>query len=225
MESPDFQSQVDGAIRTLQKEQPQIFEGDQVLRPGAFYVELVKALDRQGLCAVTDGEEVGVANTASYNEQYDVLTAKHTARFGPVSYRLTCSPSAVPLPPPGLPPQQAGCPLAPSREMACGREPEGKFYGDVEAAITQILKDKPELFDFDDRVGGDFVRIRDLEAYNKGLLEILTSRGFCAKQDGEEIAIKKDSNSNSEQYDVEFSGTHTRRGSGIYRLTCYPAAF
>ena len=226
IETPDFQSQVDGAIRTLQGQQPQMFEGNRVLKAGAFYVELIKALDRQGLCAVTDGEELGVASTASFNEQYDVLTANHLARFGPMSYRLTCSPSAVPLPSPGLPPQQAGCPLAPSREIACGREPEGQHYGDVEAAITQILQDKPDLFDFSDRVPGtDFVRIRDLDAYNKGLVGILTSRGFCAKQDGEEIAVKKGSNTSSEQYDVEFSGTHTRRGGGIYRLTCYPAAF
>jgi hypothetical protein len=226
VEEPDFQDEVDAAIRTLQGQYPQMFDGDRVLKPGGFYVELIKILDRQGLCAATDGEELGVASNGSYNEQYDVLTANQGARFGPSSYRLTCTPSAVPLPSPGLPPQQAGCPLAPSREIACGREPEGQFYGDVEAAITQILTDKPELFDFDDRAPGtDFVRIRDLDAYNKGLVDILRSRGFCAKQDGEEIAVKKGSNATSEQYDVEFSGTHTRRGGGIYRLTCYPAAF
>jgi len=226
IETPDFQTQVDGAIRALQGAQPHMFDGDRVLKPGAFYVELIKALDRQGLCAATDGEELGVANSASYNEQYDVLTANNLARFGPTSYRLTCSPSAVPLPAPGLPPQQAGCPLAPSREIACGREPEGQFYGDVEAAITQILKDKPELFDFDDYAAGtDFYAIRDLDAYNKGLLEILRSRGFCATQDGEEIGVKKGSNTSSEYYDVEYANKYIRRGGGIYRLTCYPAAF
>ncbi len=226
VEEPDFLDEVDAAIRTLQGQNPQMFEGDRVLKPGAFYIELIKVLDRQGLCAATDGEELGVASNASYNEQYDVLTAKEEARFGPASYRVTCSPSVVPLPSPGLPPQQAGCPLAPSREMACGREPEGQFYGDVEAAITQILQEKPELFDFGDRVPGtDFVRIRDMDAYNKGIVGILNSRGFCAKQDGEEIAVKKGSNAISEQYDVEYKNTHTRRGSGIYRLTCYPATF
>jgi len=225
-QSPDFQSQVDEAIRTLQGQQPHMFEGDRVLKPGAFYVELIKLLDRQGLCATTDGEELGVANSASYNEQYDVLTATNLARFGPTSYRLTCSPSAIPLPVPGLPPQQAGCALAPSREIACGREPEGQFYGDVEAAISQLLKEKPELFDFSDVAPGtDFVAIRNLDAYNKALLDILNSRGFCTIQDGEEIGVKKGSNTSSEYYDVEFSNKYIRRGGGIYRLTCYPAAF
>jgi hypothetical protein len=223
----DFQSQVDEAIRTLQGEQPQIFQGDQVLSAGAYYVGLIKILDRKGLCAATEGEELGVANSASYNEQYDVLSAKGGARFGPVSYRVTCSPSAVPLPSPGLPPQQAGCPLAPSREIACGRDPEGKYYGEVEAAISQILKDKPGLFDFSDVAPGtDFVRIRDLDGYNRGMVDIMTSKGFCAKHDGEELALKRGSNSSSEQYDVDLQGgQYIRRGPGIYRVSCYPAAF
>jgi hypothetical protein len=217
---------VDAAIRTLQGEKPQLFNGDEVLSAGAYYVGLIKILDRKGLCAATEGEEVGVANTASYNEQYDVLTARGLARFGPVSYRVTCYPSAVPLPSPGLPPQQPGCPLAPSREIACGREPEGRYYLEVEAGISQILTDKPELFDFGDTAPAtDFYRIRDLEAYNKGMVDIMTSRGFCARHDGEELAIKKGSNSSSEQYDVDLSGKYIRRGPGIYRVSCYPAAF
>ena len=162
---------MDEAIRTLQREQPQIFQADQVLSPGAFYVGLIKILDRKGLCAATEGEELGVARNASYNEQYDVLSAKSGARFAPVSYRGTCSPSAVPIPVPGLPPQQAGCPLPPSREVACGREPEGQYYLEVEAGISQLLKDKPELFDFTSTApGSDFVAIRDLAAYNKGMV-------------------------------------------------------
>ena len=224
---PDFQRDVDEAIRTLQGEQPQIFQGDTVLSTGAFYVGLIKILDRKGLCAATEGEELGVAKNSSYNEQYDVLSAKNGARFGPVSYRATCSPSAVPIPTPGLPPQQAGCPLAPSLEVACGREPEGQYYGEVEAAITQILKEKPELFDFTDTAPGtDFVRIRDYAGYTKGMVDIMTTKGYCAKHDGEELALKKGSNASSEQYDVDLQGgQYIRRGPGIYRVSCYPAAF
>ena len=226
-EAPDFQSQVDEAIRLLQGEQPQLFDGDEVLSVGGFYVGLIKILDRKGLCAATEGEELGVAHTASYNEQYDVLTARGLARFGPVSYRVTCSPSAVPLPSPGLPPQQPGCPLAPSREIACGREPESKYYGEVESAISQILKEKPELFDFTDiNPGSDFVAIRDFAAYNKGMIEMMVSRGFCATHDGEELVVKRGSNERSEHFDVDLAGgKYIRRGSGIYRVSCYPAAF
>jgi len=226
-DTPDFQSDVDDAIRTLQGEQPQIFDGDHVLSTGAYYVGLIKILDRKGLCAATEGEELGVARNASYNEQYDVLSAKGGARFGPVSYRATCTPSAVPIPGPGLGPPVPGCPLAPSSEVACGREPEGKYYSDVEAAISQILVEKPELFDFSDTAAGtDFVAIRNIDGYNKGMVDIMTSKGYCAKHDGEELALKKGSNTSSEQYDVDLQGgAYIRRGPGIYRVSCYPAAF
>jgi hypothetical protein len=223
---PDFQADVDQAIRTLQGEQPWMFDGDQVLSTGAFYVGLIKILDRKGLCAATEGEELGVAKDASYNEQYDVLSAKGGARFGPVSYRATCSPSAVPIPAPGLGPSPPGCPLAPSHEVACGREPEGKYYGDVEAAISQVMKEKPELFDFSDiNPGSDFPAIKDLNAYNKAMVDAMTAKGYCAKHDGEELALKKGSNTFSEQYDVDIAEKYVRRGPGIYRVSCYPAAF
>jgi hypothetical protein len=225
-ETSDFQADVDEAIRTLQREQPQIFQADQVLSPGAFYVGLIKILDRKGLCAATEGEELGVAKDASYNEQYDVLSAKGGARFGPVSYRATCSPSAVPIPTPGLGPSPPGCPLAPSHEVACGREPEGKYYGDVEAAISQVMKEKPELFDYSDiNPGSDYPAIKDLNAYNKAMVDAMTAKGYCAKHDGEELALKKGANTFSEQYDVDIAEKYVRRGSGIYRVSCYPAAF
>jgi hypothetical protein len=225
-DTPDFQADVDEAIRTLQREQPQIFQADQVLSAGAFYVGLIKILDRKGLCAATEGEELGVARTSSYNEQYDVLSAKGGARFGPVSYRTTCSPSVVPIPT-WLPPQQAGCPLPPSREIACGREPASKYYSEVEAAISQILKEKPELFDFSDlNAGTDYPAIRDIAAYNKGMIEMMTQRGFCATHDGEELVVKRGSNESSEHFDVDLAGgKYVRRGPGIYRVSCYPAAF
>jgi hypothetical protein len=225
-ETPDFQSQVDEAIRTLQREQSPMFDGDQVLSAGAFYVGLIKVLDRQGLCGSTEGEELGVASSAAYNEQYDVLSAKGKVRFGPGSYRVTCSPSSIPLLSPGLPPQQQGCPLPPSREVACGKEPQGQYYLEVEAAISQILKEKPQLFDFSVTAPGtDFVLILDPAGYYQGLVDIMTTKGFCAKHDGEELALKRGSNVSSEQYDVDVAGKYIRRGPGIYRVSCYPAAF
>ncbi len=225
-DAPDFQDQVDAAIRTLQAEQPAIFEGDLVLSVGAYYVGLIKILDRQGLCADTDGEELGVARTSGFNEQYDVLTAKNTARFGPGSYRVTCSPSGVPRALGALPPSPAGCSLPPSREVACGQEPDGKYYLDVEAAISQILKEKPELFDFEQHAPAtDFPLVKDMMGYQNGVVEILKGKGYCAKTDGEEIGLKKGSNAFNEQYDINLQDKWIRRGPGIYRVSCYPAAF
>jgi hypothetical protein len=225
-ESPEYVDVVYNAIRTLQTEQSFIFDGDEVESVGAYYVELIKVLDRQGLCAETDGEELGVTDGASSNEQYDVLTANNRVRLGPVSYRVTCRPSAIPAAPRGLGPQIAGCPLAPSHEVACGREPSGQYYGDVEAAIDQLMKEKPELFNFNETAQGtNWPVVRDHDGYNTGLIAILTQKGYCARFDGEEIALKRGSNKSSEQYDVNFQDKYIRRGSGIYRASCYPAAF
>jgi hypothetical protein len=225
-ESPEYVDVVYNAIRTLQSEQSFIFDGDEVKSVGAYYVELIKVLDRQGLCAETDGEELGVTDSAGSNEQYDVLTANNRVRFGPPSYRVTCRPSAIPFAPRGLGPQIAGCPLAPSHEIACGREPSGQYYGDVEAAIDQLMKEKPEIFNFDDTAAGtNWPLVKDHDGYNNGLIAILTQKGYCARFDGEEIALKRGSNKSSEQYDVNFQDKYIRRGSGIYRSSCYPAAF
>ena len=224
--TPDFQDQVDAAIRTLQREQPQIFSGDVVLSVGAYYVGLIKVLDREGLCADTNGEELGVARSAGYNEQYDVLTARSEARFGPSSYRTTCSPSGVPLAKAGMLPPPAGCSLPSSREVACGREPEGQYYLEVEAAIKQLMKDKPELFDFGQNAPGtDNPKVTNLEAYHQGVADILTKKGYCALAGTEEVGVKKGSNAFSEQYDINVADQYVRTGPSIYRVSCYPAAF
>jgi hypothetical protein len=225
-EASEYQDIVDRAIRTLQGEQPAIFEGDQVLSIGAYYVGLIKILDRQGLCAATDGEELGVTDRASSNEQFDVLSAQSRARFGPVSYRVTCSPSAVPIPLGGMIAPPAGCTLPSSREIACGREPHGRYHDDVEAAIAQLQKDKPELFDFNDTAQGtSWPALKNVDAYVQGVIDILAKKGYCARNDGEELAIKHGSNTFSEQYDIDFQHKYIRTGAGIYRLSCYPAAF
>jgi len=225
-EASEYQEIVDRAIRTLQAEQSSIFDGDQVLSIGAYYVGLIKVLDREGLCAATDGEELGVTDRASSNEQFDVLSAQSRVRIGPVTYRGTCTPSAVPIPQGALPPAIAGCPLPSSREIACGREPEGRYLGHVEAAVAQIQKDKPELFDFNDTAQGtSWPAVKNLDAYFAGVIEILTKQGYCARHDGEEIAIKQGSNTFSEQYDIDFAHKYIRTGNGIYRASCYPAAF
>jgi len=224
-QSSEYLDAVERAMRTLQGEQPAIFEGDQVLSTGAFYVGVIRILDRDGLCASTEGEELGVTRGEGSNEQFDILSAQGRARFGPQIYRTTCTPSAVPFPPHGFHPVPSGCPLPPSREVACGREPEGRYLGDVEAAIEQIQKDKPELFDNNDLSGQGWPAVRNIDAYFDGVVEILAKKGYCARHDGEEVQLKVGSNTFSEQYDVDFQHRYIRTGSGIYRASCYPAAF
>jgi hypothetical protein len=223
--NPEYLDAVEGAMRTLQAEQPGIFEGDQVLSVGAFYVGVIKILDRQGLCASTEGEELGVTDSASSNEQYDILSFQNRARFGPVIYRTTCTPSAVPFSMEPRYPQPAGCSLPRSREVACGREPEGRYLGHVSEAVEQIQKDKPELFDFNDLSQQGWPAVRNIDAYFTGVVELLAKKGYCARHDGEEVQLKHGSNTFSEQYDIDFQHKYIRTGDGIYRASCYPAAF
>lgn len=226
VESSDFQATVDQAIRTLQGEQPQIFNGDQVLSTGSYYVGLIKILDRQGICAINDGEELAVAKTPSYNEQFHVLTSQNRARFGPQSYRTTCTPSVIPIPPGPLPPSPAGCSLPPSREVACGKDPQGHYLSDVSAAIDQVVKDHPELFDYTDTaVGTGWPAVKNMTAYIQAVTDVLVKKGYCAKWDGEELAVKQGSNTFSEQYAIKYADKYIRTGDGIYRASCYPAAF
>jgi hypothetical protein len=226
IEPSDYLTIVERSIRTLQAEQPSIFEGDQVLSTGQYYVGLIKVLDRQGICAVFDGEELAVTDRPSSNEQFHVLTSSARARFGPQSYRTTCSPSVIPAVPGALPPAPAGCPLFSSREVACSRENSSRYINDMTAAIEQVLKEKPDLFNYGDTtVGTGWPAVKNLAAYHGAVVEALAKKGYCAKDDGEEIAVKQGSNTMSEQFDINYQDKYIRMGQGIYRATCYPAAF
>jgi hypothetical protein len=221
-EAPTFLADVEEAIDTLRGEQPALFEGNQVLNVGAYYVGLIKVLDRKGLCADFDGEELGVTNTRDYSDVYDVQTAKNEIRR---FYVGTCYPALVPISRGTPAPSPSGCSLAPSKEVACGREPEGRFHGDVEGGISQLLKSRPELFDFGDvNPGSDWPRVKDMDAYHAAMVSLLVARGYCAFFDGEEIQVKR-TNDFTEHYDVNYSDKYIRTGPGIYRGSCYPAAF
>jgi hypothetical protein len=224
LEAPTFLSEVDDAINEVVAKKPQIFEGTKVLSSGQFLVAVIAAMDAKGLCADWDGEELAVKNTDAYNDQYDILTAAGNLRQGISTYRATCYPAAFPLNA-GPPAATPGCPsLPPSRELTCGRE-NSMFYPDVEAAIAALLTDEPQLFDFKDLAKRtDWPRILNHDGYIQGLIGILKTKGYCARWDGEELAVKNKSEF-SEQFAVIYSHTRIRRGSGIYRVSCYPAAF
>lgn len=221
-DAPTFLGDVEAAIATLRAEQPSLFSDDQVLNIGGYYVGLIRILDRRGLCADYDGEELGVTNTLDYSDTFDVLTARNQVRQ---AYIGTCYPAFVPIRRGEAAPSPAGCTLAPSREIACGREPEGGFYADVSAALDELLKSRPELFDATDLAPGtDWPRVRDVNEYHSALASILVGRGYCARFDGEEIQLKR-TNERSEHYDVNYADKYIRTGAGTYRVSCYPAAF
>jgi len=220
-EHASFMSEVNEAIDTVKSEHPEAFDGETVKNVGLYVVEVIKAIDRMGICADFDGEELGVATSHDFNDQYDILTAKSQIRRYFVG---SCYPSVVPVARRALGGIPGGCNLSPSREISCG-DPAPLFDGDVAAAIDQLLKTKPEMFDFADvapRTG--WPRVRDLPAYYQAIIDILVAKGYCALFDGEEIEVKR-TNDFSEHYDVNYSDKYVRTGPGSFRGSCYPAAF
>ncbi len=220
-EGARFFDEVVGAIATLQSERPEYFQGENVTNLGGYFAGLIRILDRKGLCAAYDGEELAVKDSNEFSEQYRVL-----ASWGQIRrvYMTTCVPAVFPLARSNPAPSAPGCALPPSSEVACGR-PAPNFLDDVEAAIDQVLKQKPELFDFDQTAPGtDGPLLKDARAYHLAVADALVARGFCSKFDGEEIQAKR-SNEFSEHYDINYSDRYVRRGPGTFRSSCYPAAF
>ena len=220
-ESASFLGEVIDAIDTLGSEHPEYFRGDTVVNLPGYYVGLIRILDREGLCAAYDGEELAVKNTNDFSDQYKVLTSWSEVRR---AYMVTCTPAVFPLARRNPAPSPAGCALPPSSEVACDRTTP-RFLDDVEVAVDQVLKQKPELFDFGQTASGtDWPIVKDMMAYHLAVVEALATKGYCGRFDGEEIQLKR-SNELSEHYDVNYADRYVRRGAGIFRTSCYPAAF
>ena len=98
----------------------------------------------------------------------------------------------------------------------CRAEPVPSFADQVEQAITQLQRDRPNLF--------NGTRVLNEDAYVQGVARILEQRGFCSRQGApsDEIAVKN-SQGFSEQYDILLSSGFIRNGG--YQVTCRPARF
>ncbi|MFN8090732.1 MAG: hypothetical protein U0599_00590 [Vicinamibacteria bacterium] len=223
-DTPGFLSDVLDAIDDLRREQPAVFSPDDensVVNVGAYYVGLIRQLDKKGICAGFDGEELVVTTGSAYSEQYKVLTS-----WNAVSRRYigTCTPAVYPVGTGALAPSPAGCSLPPSREVACGSPPT-RFESAMQEAIARVLREKPQVFDYTDaNPATGWPRVRDFDAYYAGVVEALGQQGFCSRFDGEEMVVKR-TNEFSEHFKINLSDKWVRTGAGIYRGACYPAAF
>ena len=222
-----FNGAVEDAIAKVMREHANYFQNDAkgvlIRNFGAYYVEVIENLDGAGYCAGYDGEELGVKESNDFNEQYKISSAGGFVRHD--SYQATCRPAAFPTPepPPISPPP--GCNLRPSHEIACGAATPS-YLGDVKAAIDQVVKEHPELFDLQDIAARttDGYKVRNAQQYHAAVVENLLKRGYCARFDGEEVVIKT-SNEFSDHYDILTGDNYIRRGEGEFQVSCYPAAF
>jgi hypothetical protein len=219
-DSPTFLGEVSDAIRELKSQHPEYFDrGDIVNNVGGYYVGVIRNLDKQGICAGFDGEELTVKNSAEFNDQYKILTSWNQVRE---YYIGTCYPAVFPLSRSAPAPSPDGCSLPPSAEVACGT-PDSQFVGEVLSAIDQVTVQKPELFDFGSTSNG-WPLVKDMPSYHAAVIQALTQKGYCGKFDGEEIAVKR-TNDFTEHFDINYADKYIRKGPGIYRGSCYPAAF
>jgi hypothetical protein len=222
---------VDTAINQLVQQKPFIFDLDEdvgngnyrVLSSGQYYLGVMANLEKMGLCAGFDGEELQVKDSNASSDQYHILLSSGHVRRGPSTYRVTCFPAAFPVsqPPPGPTP---GCALPGSREVACSRETQ-HYLGDVEAAILDVAREHPDYFNLgDNQPGTDFFKVLNVDGYISAMVAAMVKRGYCGHWDGEELVVKK-VNDFSDHFDILTAENYIRRGPGSYRASCYPAAF
>lgn len=145
---------------------------------------------------------------------------------------LSCgggSPSApvtpvVAAPSPTLPPAPVGfvCPLGKGTGPGTNCPHTSATLGDyVNAAIDKTIQEHPELFDFTAGAPGN-PGVKDHDKYQKTVVDNINAMGgVCAKDDGEEIAVKN-TNDFNEQWNIYYSLGLVRRS---YITTCSPASF
>ncbi|HET9316680.1 MAG TPA: hypothetical protein VFQ51_13885 [Vicinamibacteria bacterium] len=129
-----------------------------------------------------------------------------------------------PTTPTPTPPTSGSCSLPASHDSGCSRT-SPSFLGDVEAAIDQLIRTEPSLFNTGRTQGcGTCYEVQNPTRYVQRVAAIVSQRGLCSVYDGEELAVKN-TNSFSDQYDILTAQNFIRRDGGSYRATCRPAAF
>lgn len=103
-EEGEFSQVVEDTIDQLVKEQPGLFDPNDVQRgapsnwyrvkdEAAYTQGLVRIILSKGLCARWDGEEINIKRNNVSSENYDILTAQGYIRRGTGAYQVDCHPA------------------------------------------------------------------------------------------------------------------------------------
>jgi hypothetical protein len=142
----------------------------------------------------------------------------------PPSPMPTIAPTTAPSVAPTANPGTSSCRYGKGTVGAfCDRQ-VGAFGGEVDAAITLLTQQHPEIFDLTQQVGEGGFKVLMPNEYYAGVIRNLEAAGFCAGYDFVELQVKN-SSAFSEQYDIMLGSGHIRRGAGAYRATCSPPSF
>jgi hypothetical protein len=208
------------------KEPYALVQNGVIQSPNAYLRMIAEALDRQGLCAIYDGEELDVRSSNGYNELFDIITSSGASW---TKYMSTCTP-ATPLPAIVTPPvQDPECKLPPSRDTYCDR-PSSVYSRDVFDALDELIAQdrqlaRPLIFDFTDRLPGldNGFKVTNVELYFSELRKRLRLKGYCSVYTGnDELLIKKGTNRFSEHWDLLKAEGHSLR---LLAAVCHDAAF
>jgi len=96
-----FLNQMETAITAVTTNHPEYFDFHDKKCDDCYYVKnvdgylngVIKQLNKQGICAMYDGEEMAVKSTNKFSEQWDILLASGHIRRGPGAYRGVCRPA------------------------------------------------------------------------------------------------------------------------------------
>lgn len=234
-EASDFVRAVTDAVSAAQnatavdpdsREVYAVVSNGQIQSPNAYLKLIVDALDRQGLCAAYDGEELNVRTSSGYNELFDVITGTGGSW---TKYMSTCTP-ATPIPamaaPPNLDPE---CRLAPSKDTYCDRA-SPQYEADVFGALDELIAQDqrlatPVIFNFSSRAPGtdNGWLVANVPLYFSEMRRKLRTRGYCSLYSGDdEVLIKRGTNRFSEHWDLLRGEGYSLR---LLAATCRDAAF
>lgn len=141
---------------------------------------------------------------------------------GPAQSPGTQPPNPTPPPPPST--QSCPLPAGTWNENCSMQSPQ--FLGQVEAAIDEVIRTNPQIFNLNRTRGGcgNCYEVVDPTRYVNLVTQFVTRNGLCGHYDGEELGVKN-TNAFNDQYDILTSDLFIRRQGGAYRSTCRPAWF
>ena len=143
-----------------------------------------------------------------------------TVAAQPSGPRALSDPEPTPQPA-WVPPGTSDCPLGKGDPKAwCEAGATARFAAEVDAAVEQVVREQPALFQGSDVSG----RVLDEEPFHLAVARLLQARGFCAGWDLLDLQVRN-SNAFSEQYDLFDRGGHLRAREDRLRSTCTPASF
>jgi hypothetical protein len=134
----------------------------------------------------------------------------------------TATPTAIPPAPPSPPAKTVSCPKG-DVDAVCFR-PAETYFQEVDAAIDQLIQQRPDIFNLQDSVGPGAYRVLKVDDYFAGVIRNLEQQGFCAARLGDDLQLKE-TNEYSEEYDILLSSSYIRRGLATHTRTCRPAVF